>query len=75
MCGVHPELPGVLSVFLNRERKLHTTRSWEFLGLEGEDIEAEEIPLFSLWRKARFGKDIIVANLDTGKVILWVLIN
>ncbi|KAH9313246.1 hypothetical protein KI387_028281, partial [Taxus chinensis] len=62
------KLPGVVSVFLNREHKLHTTRSWGFLGLEDGDpkSETEEIPSFSLWRKAGFGKDVIVANLDTG---------
>ncbi|KAH9310370.1 hypothetical protein KI387_025405, partial [Taxus chinensis] len=61
------KLPGVVSVFLNREHKLHTTRSWGFLGLEDGDpkSETEEIPSFSLWRKAGFGKDVIVANLDT----------
>ncbi|KAL3502944.1 hypothetical protein ACH5RR_037393 [Cinchona calisaya] len=55
----HPE---VISVFLNRGRKLHTTRSWEFLGLEHDG----KIHPSSIWNKARFGKDAIIANLDTG---------
>ncbi|KAI9079122.1 hypothetical protein K1719_038961 [Acacia pycnantha] len=55
--------PRVLSVFLNRGRKLHTTRSWDFLGLEQRN---GVIPSNSLWNKARFGEGVIIANLDTG---------
>ncbi|XP_037492880.1 subtilisin-like protease SBT5.3 [Jatropha curcas] len=54
--------PEVLSVFPNEANELHTTRSWEFLGLERNG----QIPADSLWLKARFGEDIIIANLDTG---------
>ncbi|KAH6788806.1 Subtilisin-like serine endopeptidase family protein [Perilla frutescens var. frutescens] len=54
--------PNVVSVFLNQGRKLHTTRSWDFLGLENNG----EIRASSLWKKARFGEDTIIANLDTG---------
>ncbi|XP_031131231.1 subtilisin-like protease SBT5.3 isoform X2 [Ipomoea triloba] len=53
----------VISVFLNRARRLQTTRSWEFLGLEGEGGLIHE---GSIWKKARFGEDTIIANLDTG---------
>jgi hypothetical protein len=42
--------------------ELHTTRSWEFLGLEGNGI----VPKDSIWEKARYGEDIIIGNLDTG---------
>ncbi|KAL0353948.1 UNVERIFIED_CONTAM: Subtilisin-like protease SBT5.3 [Sesamum angustifolium] len=55
--------PKVVSVFLNQGRKLHTTRSWDFLGLENNG----EIRASSLWKKARFGEDTIIANLDTGQ--------
>ncbi|KAL1192019.1 Subtilisin-like protease SBT5.3 [Cardamine amara subsp. amara] len=55
----HPE---VVSVFPNKALKLHTTRSWDFLGLEHSSF----IPSSSIWRKARFGEDTIIANLDTG---------
>ncbi|KAL2496648.1 Subtilisin-like protease SBT5.3 [Forsythia ovata] len=55
----HPE---VMSVFLNQGRKLHTTRSWDFLGLEDNG----KIPASSIWKKARFGEDTIIGNLDTG---------
>lgn len=55
----HPE---VVSVFPNKALKLHTTRSWDFLGLEHNSY----VPSSSIWRKARFGEDTIIANLDTG---------
>ncbi|WVZ02282.1 hypothetical protein V8G54_023088 [Vigna mungo] len=53
--------PKVLSVFENRGRKLHTTRSWEFMGLEHKGL----IPSDSIWKKARFGEGVIIGNLDT----------
>ncbi|KAJ8759683.1 hypothetical protein K2173_009775 [Erythroxylum novogranatense] len=55
----HPE---VVSVLPNEFNELHTTRSWEFLGLEKNG----QIPADSLWRKGRFGEDVIIGNLDTG---------
>jgi len=45
----------VLSVLPNQYRKLHTTRSWDFIGL----------PLTAK-RKLRQESDTIVAILDTG---------
>ncbi|XP_027368538.1 subtilisin-like protease Glyma18g48580 [Abrus precatorius] len=51
-----------VSVFLSEEHKLHTTRSWEFLGLEKDGI----IPPDSAWKKARFGENTIIANIDSG---------
>ncbi|XP_022752997.1 subtilisin-like protease SBT5.4 isoform X2 [Durio zibethinus] len=54
--------PNVVSVFLNKGRKLHTTRSWDFLRLEKDGV----IPSGSLWKKSRFGADTIIGNLDTG---------
>uniref|UniRef100_A0A6N2MBM8 Subtilisin-like protease fibronectin type-III domain-containing protein n=1 Tax=Salix viminalis TaxID=40686 RepID=A0A6N2MBM8_SALVM len=55
----HPE---VVSVFLNQGRKQHTTHSWSFLGLEKDGV----VPSGSIWKKARFGEDTIIGNLDTG---------
>lgn len=55
--------PDVVSVFLNKGRKLHTTHSWNFMDLEQND---GVIPSDSLFRKARYGEDTIIANLDTG---------
>ncbi|KAA8526651.1 hypothetical protein F0562_008145 [Nyssa sinensis] len=54
--------PKVVSVFLNKRRKLHTTRSWDFLRLEDDGV----IHSSSIWKKARFGEDTIIGNLDTG---------
>ncbi|XP_050228225.1 subtilisin-like protease SBT5.4 [Mercurialis annua] len=54
--------PKVVSVFVNGAKKLHTTHSWEFMMQEKNDIVKAE----SLWEKADFGKDVIIANLDTG---------
>lgn len=45
----------VLLVFQNQYRKLHTTRSWDFIGL----------PL-SAKRRLKLESDIVVALLDTG---------
>ncbi|MED6185386.1 hypothetical protein PIB30_056663 [Stylosanthes scabra] len=53
------KIPNVVSVFLTKEHKLHTTRSWEFLGLNRNDGN-------SAWRKGRFGENTIIANIDTG---------
>ncbi|XP_019431929.1 PREDICTED: subtilisin-like protease SBT5.4 [Lupinus angustifolius] len=51
----------VVSVFESKFRKLHTTHSWDFLGLEKNGA----IPHDSIWNKTK-GEDIIIANLDTG---------
>jgi hypothetical protein len=59
---VNAEHPSVISIFLNKKYELHTTRSWEFLGLE----RGGGFPEDSLWKKT-LGKDIIIGNLDTGK--------
>lgn len=56
------EYPGVVSVFPNRGRRLHTTRSWQFLGLE----RGGEVPSWSAWEVARYGEDTIIGNLDSG---------
>ncbi|KAJ4847151.1 hypothetical protein Tsubulata_033680 [Turnera subulata] len=54
--------PKVLSVFENQAKKLHTTHSWDFMLLEKNGA----IHPNSIWKKARFGEDTIIANLDTG---------
>ncbi|TKY65258.1 serine-type endopeptidase [Spatholobus suberectus] len=51
--------PNVVSVFLSKEHKLHTTRSWEFLGLHRNGKN-------SAWQKGRFGENTIIGNIDTG---------
>ncbi|XP_031491374.1 subtilisin-like protease SBT5.3 [Nymphaea colorata] len=54
--------PGVVSVFPNRRYSLHTTRTWQFLGLEENGLTLPG----SAWEKATYGEDVIIANLDTG---------
>jgi hypothetical protein len=61
-----PENPNVLSVFENKPRKLHTTRSWDFVGLRDGDTRHN-----ALWKAARFGEDTIIGNLDTGVFIFF----
>jgi len=57
-CAEHPS---VVSIFLNKKYELHTTRSWDFLGLE----RGGEIHNGSLWKRS-LGEDIIIGNLDSG---------
>ncbi|MCO5596410.1 hypothetical protein L7F22_050472 [Adiantum nelumboides] len=56
-------MPGVVSVFENKAHQLHTTRSWEFLGLEHPSGAASRK---SLWTKAKFGEDVVIGVMDTG---------
>ncbi|XP_047175140.1 subtilisin-like protease Glyma18g48580 [Vigna umbellata] len=51
--------PNVVSVFLSKKHELHTTRSWEFLGLQRNGKN-------SAWQKGSFGENTIIANIDTG---------
>lgn len=60
--SIGTENPNVVSIFLSKERKLFTTRSWDFLGLEKNG----KVTANSAWRKARYGENIIIANIDTG---------
>ncbi|XLR52175.1 hypothetical protein S83_002847 [Arachis hypogaea] len=55
--------PKVVSVFLNKGRKLHTTRTWEFMLMEKQSGVISPASVFS---KARFGEHTIIGNLDTG---------
>ncbi|CAN0924585.1 Subtilisin-like protease SBT5.3 [Linum grandiflorum] len=57
----HPE---VIAVLPNEVYQIQTTSSWRFMGLENSD---GVVPPESLWRKARFGGDVIIGNLDSGK--------
>nr|GMD23578.1 subtilisin-like protease SBT1.5 [Ipomoea batatas]GMD25021.1 subtilisin-like protease SBT1.5 [Ipomoea batatas] len=55
--------PGVLAVFPDRLRQLHTTRSPEFLGLASFDPEYVPSNLLS---ESDSGSDVIVGVFDTG---------
>uniref|UniRef100_A0A0D3FS35 Subtilisin-like protease n=1 Tax=Oryza barthii TaxID=65489 RepID=A0A0D3FS35_9ORYZ len=52
-------LPGVLSVTENQIYKAHTTRSWDFLGLDYKQTNG-------LLAKARYGEDVIIGVVDSG---------
>lgn len=54
-------MPGVVSVFPNEKRKLHTTHSWDFMGLAGN--ESAGIPGYSTEKEA----NVIVGFIDTGE--------
>ncbi|CAN1336852.1 Subtilisin-like protease SBT5.4 [Linum perenne] len=54
--------PGVVSVFLDQGRKLHTTRSWDYMSLENHGADHPG----KLWKAANFGEGTIIATLDTG---------
>ncbi|XP_020268239.1 subtilisin-like protease SBT5.3 [Asparagus officinalis] len=54
------EMPNVVSVFPNEKRSLHTTRSWDFMGLQMD--EAMEIPGFSTKNQ----ENVIIGFVDTG---------
>lgn len=62
-------MPGVVSVFPNLKRRLHTTHSWDFMGLVGE--ETMEIPGFSTKNQV----NVIVGFIDTGQLSLSLLLS
>lgn len=53
-------MEGVVAVFENRKRTLHTTHSWDFIGLDG--VEAMEIPGFSTKNQV----NVVIGFIDTG---------
>ncbi|KAG5529911.1 hypothetical protein RHGRI_030330 [Rhododendron griersonianum] len=53
------KMPGVVSVFPNERRKLHTTHSWDFMGLVGE--ETMEIPGYSTKNQV----NVVIGFIDT----------
>ncbi|KAG9137007.1 hypothetical protein Leryth_013848 [Lithospermum erythrorhizon] len=54
------KMPGVVSVFPNKRRTLHTTHSWDFMGLN--DQETMEIPGYSTKTQV----NVIIGFIDTG---------
>ncbi|CAO2206446.1 unnamed protein product [Urochloa humidicola] len=54
--------PDVVTVLESKLLKLHTTRSWDFMDLERDG----QILPDSIWKHAKFGQDVIIANLDSG---------
>ncbi|KAM7268089.1 hypothetical protein ACFE04_010255 [Oxalis oulophora] len=54
--------PSVVSVFVNSGKRMHTTNSWEFMLLEKNGVTLPH----SLWKKAKYGENVIIANIDSG---------
>ncbi|KAI3680863.1 hypothetical protein L6452_35640 [Arctium lappa] len=48
-----------------REYSLHTTRSWEFVGLD-EEVKPKDLDKEDLLLKSQYGKDVIVGMMDSG---------
>ena len=60
---VHPDMKGVVSVFRSRVLKLHTTRSWDFIGLALYSSEVTPLQL-------TYGDDVVVGVFDTSLVLV-----
>ncbi|XP_051194572.1 subtilisin-like protease SBT3.8 [Lolium perenne] len=56
------KFPEVITVKPNTFHELHTTRSWDFLGLD--NYQPPQQP--GLLQKAKYGEDIIVGVIDSG---------
>ena len=57
---------------MSKEHKVHTTRSWEFLGLSGNGKNGGN-GRNTAWQKGRLGEDTIIASIDTGTfTTLWL---
>ncbi|KAF3339363.1 Cucumisin [Carex littledalei] len=54
------EMPDVISVTPNSKFTAHTTRSWDFLGLDYNSKDN------GLLQKANYGEDIIIGVIDSG---------
>lgn len=52
-------LPGALRVTENKIYKTHTTRSWDFLGLDYKQANG-------LLANARYGENVIIGIIDSG---------
>lgn len=59
---------GVISVFKSKTLRLHTTRSWDFMGLTLNDGELRLAPL--QWA---YGGDIVIGVFDTGLLVHTLL--
>jgi len=65
-------MPEVVAAFESRVNKLHTTHSWNFLGLEISKSSSKSSSgrSSSLWRKAKYGADVIIGHIDSGAAML-----
>ncbi|CAI9087886.1 OLC1v1022075C1 [Oldenlandia corymbosa var. corymbosa] len=56
----------VVSVLPSKQYSVHTTRSWEFVGIERSPGLEGKVDKDELIVKARYGKDVIAGVLDSG---------
>ncbi|KAG6501618.1 hypothetical protein ZIOFF_041501 [Zingiber officinale] len=56
------ELPEVISIKVSSSLELHTTRSWDYLGLSYDQHQP-----MGLLQRGTFGEDIIIGVVDSGK--------
>ena len=61
------ELPEVISVNPSRSVPLHTTRSWDYLGLGYKQPQST-----GLLRRGNFGDGIIIGVVDSGKRYIFI---
>lgn len=61
----------MISVFESRTMKLHTTRSWDFLGLPIPSYTNNRSARFSLHLPSYGDHDVVVAIFDSG--VLWLI--
>ncbi|PWA90626.1 subtilase family protein [Artemisia annua] len=54
-----------------REYSLHTTRSWEFAGLN-EELKPTKIDRQDLLYRSQYGKDVIVGVMDSGISLIFL---
>ncbi|KAI7746070.1 hypothetical protein M8C21_003746, partial [Ambrosia artemisiifolia] len=61
------DMEEVVMVIPSHERQysLHTTRSWEFSGLD-EELKPNQLNREDLLFKSQYGKDVIVGMMDSG---------
>jgi hypothetical protein len=55
------DFPGVVQVIPNRIHKLHTTRSWDFIGINHDSST-------NLLTKSSMGKGTIIGVIDSGNI-------
>jgi hypothetical protein len=56
------EMPDVISMAPNRKFRTHTTRSWDFLGLNYDSKDN------TLLQQGNYGEDIIIGVIDSGYI-------
>lgn len=61
------EMAGVVSVFPNSKRKLHTTHSWDFMGL------LDDQTMETLGYSVKNQENIIIGFIDTGEYLCTIL--